>query len=186
MQLDNRLQTFQSKMEESLSSLIKDLSTIRTGRAHTSMLDLIKVEVYGQQTPINQVGTIGVLDPQTLSIQVWDSNNIKFCEKALRESDLNLNPIVDGQIVRIPVPKLSEDRRKELSKIVNQQSEKNKISIRNIRRNGMDFLKAEEKNKNISEDESKKLSSDLQKLTDEYIKKIESKIKEKEQEILKV
>ena len=186
MQLDNRLQTFQSKMEESLSSLIKDLSTIRTGRAHTSMLDLIKVEVYGQQMPINQVGTIGVSDPQTLSIQVWDSNNIKFCEKALRESDLNLNPIVDGQIVRIPVPKLSEDRRKELSKIVNQQSEKNKISIRNIRRNGMDFLKAEEKNKNISEDESKKLSSDLQKLTDEYIKKIESKIKEKEQEILKV
>ena len=186
MQLDNRLQTFQSKMEESLSSLIKDLSTIRTGRAHTSMLDLIKVEVYGQQTPINQVSTIGVSDPQTLSIQVWDSNNIKFCEKALRESDLNLNPIVDGQIVRIPVPKLSEDRRKELSKIVNQQSEKNKISIRNIRRNGMDFLKVEEKNKNISEDESKKLSSDLQKLTDEYIKKIESKIKEKEQEILKV
>ena len=186
MQLDNRLQTFQSKMEESLSSLIKDLSTIRTGRAHTSMLDLIKVEVYGQQTPINQVGTISVSDPQTLSIQVWDSNNIKFCEKALRESDLNLNPIVDGQIIRIPVPKLSEDRRKELSKIVNQQSEKNKISIRNIRRNGMDFLKAEEKNKNISEDESKKLSSDLQKLTDEYIKKIESKIKEKEQEILKV
>jgi len=186
MQLDNRLQTFQSKMEESLSSLIKDLSTIRTGRAHTSMLDLIKVEVYGQQTPINQVGTISVSDPQTLSIQVWDSNNIKFCEKALRESDLNLNPIVDGQIVRIPVPKLSEDRRKELSKIVNQQSEKNKISIRNIRRNGMDFLKTEEKNKNISEDESKKLSSDLQKLTDEYIKKIESKIKEKEQEILKV
>jgi ribosome recycling factor len=186
MQLDKRLQTFQSKMEESLSSLIKDLSTIRTGRAHTSMLDLIKVEVYGQQTPINQVGTISVSDPQTLSIQVWDSNNIKFCEKALRESDLNLNPIVDGQIVRIPVPKLSEDRRKELSKIVNQQSEKNKISIRNIRRNGMDFLKAEEKNKNISEDESKKLSSDLQKLTDEYIKKIESKIKEKEQEILKV
>ena len=186
MQLDNRLQTFQSKMEESLSSLIKDLSTIRTGRAHTSMLDLIKVEVYGQQTPINQVGTIGVSDPQTLSIQVWDSNNIKFCEKALRESDLNLNPIVDGQILRIPVPKLSEDRRIELSKIVNQQSEKNKISIRNIRRNGMDFLKSEEKNKNISEDESKKLSSDLQKLTDEYIKKIESKIKEKEQEILKV
>ena len=186
MQLDNRLQTFLSKMEESLSSLMKDLSTIRTGRAHTSMLDLIKVEVYGQQTPINQVGTISVSDPQTLSIQVWDSNNIKFCEKALRESDLNLNPIVDGQIIRIPVPKLSEDRRKELSKIVNQQSEKNKISIRNIRRNGMDFLKAEEKNKNISEDESKKLSNDLQKLTDEYIKKIESKIKEKEQEILKV
>ena len=186
MQVDKSLKSFQSKMEESLSSLVKDLSTIRTGRAHTSMLDLIKVEVYGQLTPINQVGTVSVSDPQTLSIQVWDNNNVKFCEKALRESDLNLNPIIDGQILRIPVPKLSEERRKELSKIVNQQSEKNKISIRNIRRSGMDFLKSEEKNKNLSEDESKKLSGDLQKLTDEYIKKIENKIKDKEQEILKV
>ena len=173
-------------MEESFGSLLKDLSTIRTGRAHASMLDLIKVEVYGQNMPINQIGTISVSDPQTLSIQVWDNNNVKFCEKALRESDLNLNPIIDGQTLRIPVPKLSEERRKELSKIVNQQSEKNKISIRNIRRNGMDFVKSEEKNKNISEDECKKLSGELQKLTDEYIKKIENKIKEKEQEILKV
>ena len=186
MRVDNSLKSFQSKMEESLASLAKDLSTIRTGRAHTSMLDLIKVEVYGQLTPINQVGTVSVSDPQTLSIQVWDVNNVKFCEKAIRESDLNLNPIIDGQILRIPVPKLSEERRKELSKIVNQQSEKNKISIRNIRRNGMDFLKSEEKNKNISEDESKKLSTELQKITDQYIKKIENKIKEKEQEILKV
>ncbi len=186
MQVNNSLKSFQKKMEESLISLTKDLSTIRTGRAHTSMLDLIKVEVYGQLTPINQVGTISISDSQTLSIQVWDNNNVKFCEKALRESDLNLNPIIDGQILRIPVPKLSEERRKELSKIVNQQSEKNKISIRNIRRSGMDFLKSEEKNKNISEDESKKLSGELQKLTDDYIKKIENKIKEKEQEILKV
>ena len=186
MPIDNSLKTFQSKMEETLNSLLKDLSTIRTGRAHTSMLDLIKVEVYGQLTPINQIGTISVSDPQTLTIQIWDNNNIKFCEKALRESDLNLNPIIDGQILRIPVPKLNEERRRELSKIVNQQSEKNKISIRNIRRNGMDFLKSEEKNKNISEDENKKLSTNLQKLTDEYIKKIEDKIKEKEQEILKV
>jgi len=186
MPIDNSLKTFQSKMEETLNSLVKDLSTIRTGRAHTSMLDLIKVEVYGQLTPINQIGTISVSDPQTLTIQIWDNNNIKFCEKALRESDLNLNPIIDGQILRIPVPKLNEERRRELSKIVNQQSEKNKISIRNIRRNGMDFLKSEEKNKNISEDENKKLSTNLQKLTDEYIKKIEDKIKEKEQEILKV
>ena len=173
-------------MEDSIISLNKDLSTIRTGRAHSSMLDLVKVDVYGQSLPINQIGTISISDPQTLSIQVWDSNNVKFCEKAIRESDLNLNPIVDGQLLRIPVPKLNEDRRKELSKIVGQQSEKIKISIRNIRRNGMDYLKQEEKNKNISEDESKKLSNDLQKLTDEFIKKIEIKIKEKEQEILKV
>jgi len=186
MTTDTRLKSFEKKMEESIISLNKDLSTIRTGRAHSSMLDLVKVEVYGQSMPINQVATISVSDPQTLSIQVWDANNVKFCEKAIRESDLNLNPIVDGQLLRIPVPKLNEDRRKELTKIVSQQSEKIKVSIRNIRRNGMDFLKKEEKDKNISEDENKKLSSDLQKMTDEYVKKVDNKIKEKEEEILKV
>ena len=175
MSTNSRLKSFEKKMEDSIISLNKDLSTIRTGRAHSSMLDLVKVDVYGQSLPINQIGTISVSDPQTLSIQVWDANNVKFCEKAIRESDLNLNPIVDGQLLRIPVPKLNEDRRKELSKIVGQQSEKIKISIRNIRRNGMDYLKQEEKNKNISEDESKKLSNDLQKLTDEFVKKIEIK-----------
>jgi len=184
--MDTRLKNFEKKMEETLNSLQKDLSTIRTGRAHSSMLDLIKVEVYGQNMPINQIGTVSVSDPQTITVQIWDANNVKFCEKALRESELNLNPIVDGQILRIPVPKLSEERRKELSKIVGQQSEKIKISIRNIRRNGMDFLKNEEKEKKISEDESKKLSNELQKMTDDYIKKIDLKIKEKEQEILKV
>ena len=184
--MDIRLKNFEKKMEETLNSLQKDLSTIRTGRAHSSMLDLIKVEVYGQNMPINQIGTVSVSDPQTITVQIWDANNVKFCEKALRESDLNLNPIVDGQILRIPVPKLSEERRKELSKIVGQQSEKIKISIRNIRRNGMDFLKNEEKEKKISEDENKKLSNELQKITDNFIKKIDLKIKEKEQEILKV
>ena len=142
MTTNDRLKSFEKKMEDSIISLNKDLSTIRTGRAHSSMLDLVKVDVYGQSLPINQIGTISISDPQTLSIQVWDSNNVKFCEKAIRESDLNLNPIVDGQLLRIPVPKLNEDRRKELSKIVGQQSEKIKISIRNIRRNGMDYLKA--------------------------------------------
>jgi len=186
MTTDSRLKSFEKKMEDSIISLNKDLSTIRTGRAHSSMLDLVKVEVYGQSMPINQVATISVSDPQTLAIQVWDASNVKFCEKAIRESDLNLNPIVDGQLLRIPVPKLNEDRRKELSKIVSQQSEKIKVSIRNIRRSGMDFLKQEEKSKNISEDESKKLSNDLQKITDEFIKKVEIKIKEKEEEILKV
>jgi len=184
--MDSRLKNFEKKMEETLNSLQKDLSTIRTGRAHSSMLDLIKVEVYGQNMPINQIGTVSVSDPQTITVQIWDTNNVKFCEKALRESELNLNPIVDGQILRIPVPKLSEERRKELSKIVGQQSEKIKISIRNIRRNGMDFLKNEEKEKKISEDENKKLSNELQKMTDDFIKKIDLKIKEKEQEILKV
>ena len=184
--MDTRLKNFEKKMEETLNSLQKDPSTSRTGRAHASMLDLIKVEVYGQNMPINQIGTVSVSDPQTITVQIWDANNVKFCEKALRESELNLNPIVDGQILRIPVPKLSEERRKELSKIVGQQSEKIKISIRNIRRNGMDFLKNEEKEKKISEDENKKLSNELQKITDNFIKKIDLKIKEKEQEILKV
>jgi len=184
--MDTRLKNFEKKMEETLNSLQKDLSTIRTGRAHSSMLDLIKVEVYGQNMPINQIGTVSVSDPQTITVQIWDANNVKFCEKALRESELNLNPIVDGQTLRIPVPKLSEERRKELSKIVGQQSEKIKISIRNIRRNGMDFLKNEEKEKKISEDENKKLSNELQKITDDFIKKVDLKIKEKEQEILKV
>ena len=184
--MESKLKNFEKKMEETLNSLQKDLSTIRTGRAHSSMLDLIKVEVYGQNMPINQIGTVSVSDPQTITVQIWDANNAKFCEKALRESELNLNPIVDGQILRIPVPKLSEERRKELSKIVGQQSEKIKISIRNIRRNGMDYLKNEEKEKKISEDENKKLSNELQKMTDNFIKKIDLKIKEKEQEILKV
>ena len=184
--MDTRLKNFEKKMEETLNSLQKDLSTIRTGRAHSSMLDLIKVEVYGQNMPINQIGTVSVSDPQTITVQIWDTNNVKFCEKALRESELNLNPIVDGQILRIPVPKLSEERRKELSKIVGQQSEKIKISIRNIRRNGMDFLKNEEKEKKNSEDENKKLSNELQKITDDFIKRIDLKIKEKEEEILKV
>ena len=186
MSIDSRLKNFQSKMEDSLSSLTKDLSTIRTGRAHSSMLDLVKVEVYGQMMPINQIGTISVSDPQTLTVQIWDNNNVGFCEKAIRESELSLNPIVDGQTLRIPVPKLSEERRKELSKIVGQQSEKIKVSIRNIRRSGMDFLKKEEKDKNISEDENKKLSNELQKITDDFIKQVDSKIKEKEEEILKV
>ena len=184
--MDTRLKNFEKKMEETLKSLKKDVSTIRTGRAHSSMLDLIKVEVYGKNMPINQIGKVNLSDPQTITVQIWDVNNLKFCEKALRESELNLNPMVDGQILRIPVPKLSEERRKELSKIVGQQSEKIKISIRNIRRNGMDFLKNEEKEKKISEDENKKLSNELQKMTDDFIKKIDLKIKEKEQEILKV
>jgi len=186
MTTDSRLKSFEKKMEDSIISLNKDLSTIRTGRAHSSMLDLVKVEVYGQSLPINQVATISVSDPQTLAIQVWDANNVKFCEKAIRESDLNLNPIVDGQLLRIPVPKLNEDRRKELTKLVSQQSEKNKISIRNIRRSGMDFLKKEEKEKKISEDEAKKLSNELQKITDNFIKEIDQRIKDKEVEILKI
>jgi len=162
------------------------LSSIRTGRAHISMLDLIKVEVYGQKMPINQLGTVSVPESQMVTVQVWDENNTKFVEKAIRESELNINPTVDGQLIRVPVPKLSEERRKELIKIVKAQSEKIKISIRNIRRDGMDFLKKLLKEKSISEDDNKKLSDQLQKITDKFIAEIDSKISDKEKEILKV
>ena len=186
MSTDDKLISFKSKMQNTIQSLGTDLSTIRTGRAHTSMLDLIKVEVYGQKMPINQVATISTPESQLITVQVWDSGNIKFVEKALRESDLNINPSVDGQIIRVPVPKLSEERRLELIKIVKNQSEKIKISVRNIRREGMDTLKEYLKNKEISEDDNKKLSNELQKITDKFIEDIDKKISEKEQEILKV
>ena len=150
------------------------------------MLDLIKVEVYGQKMPINQLGTISVPESQMITVQVWDASNTKFVEKAIRESELNINPTVDGQLIRVPVPKLSEERRKELIKIVKAQSEKIKISIRNIRRDGMDFLKKLLKEKNISEDDNKKLSDQLQKITDKFIAEVDNKISDKEKEILKV
>ena len=180
------LKSFEKKMKDSLGSLDRDLSSIRTGRAHANMLDLLKVEVYGQIMPIKQLSSISTPDHQTLSLQVWDQNNVKFIEKSIRESDLNLNPLVDGQIIRVPVPKLSEERRKELTKIVSQQSEKIKISIRNIRREGMDKIKKDNKDKIISDDENKKLANELQKITDNYIKLIEDKIKQKEKDILTV
>ena len=173
-------------MTSTIGSLITDLSSIRTGRAHISMLDLIKVEVYGQKMPINQLGTISVPESQMITVQVWDANNTKFVEKAIRESELNINPTIEGQLIRVPVPKLSEERRKELIKIVKAQSEKIKISIRNIRREGMDSLKKLLKEKNISEDENKKLSDQLQKITDKYISEVDNKITDKEKEILKV
>ena len=180
------LKEFEKKMNDSLSSLDKDLSSIRTGRAHSNMLDLLKVEVYGQNMPIKQLSSISTPDPQTLTLQVWDQNNVKFIEKSIRESDLNLNPVIDGQIIRVPVPKLSEERRKELSKIVSQQSEKIKISIRNIRREGMDKIKKDNKNKVITDDENKKYSTELQKITDNFINKVEEKVKQKEKDILTV
>lgn len=186
MSTDTKLISFQSKMLNAIKSLTSDLSTIRTGRAHASMLDLVKVEVYGQKMPINQIATISTPEAQLITVQVWDSANVKFADKALRESDLNVNPTVDGQIIRVPVPKLSEERRMELIKIVKNQSEKIKISIRNIRREGMDSLKEYLKNKEISEDDNKKLSNELQKITDKFIEDIDKKIAEKEQEIIKV
>ena len=186
MTTNSKLIAFEQKMKTTLQSLVQDLSSIRTGRAHVSMLDLIRAEVYGQKMPLNQLANISTPESQMLTVQVWDTNNVKFVEKAIRESDLNVNPAVEGQIIRVPVPKLSEERRKELIKIVKNQSEKIKISIRNIRRDGMDALKSFLKDKNITEDENKKLSDELQKITDKFIIEIDKKITDKEQEILKV
>ena len=186
MSTNSKLTHFETKMQNTIQSLTQDLSTVRTGRAHVSMLDLIKVEVYGQKMPINQVATISTPESQLLTVQVWDAANVKFVDKALRESDLNINPTVDGQIVRVPVPKLSEERRLDLIKIVKNQSEKIKISIRNIRREGMDLLKNLLKNKDISEDDNAKLSNELQQITDKFINEVDKKISEKEQEIIKV
>ena len=186
MSTNSRLIAFEQKMQSTLQSLVQDLSSIRTGRAHVSMLDLIRVEVYGQKMPLNQLANISTPESQLLTVQVWDANNVKFVEKAIRESDLNVNPAVEGQIIRVPVPKLSEERRKELIKIVKNQSEKIKISIRNIRREGMDLLKNLLKNKEISEDDNTKLSNELQQITDKFINEVDKKISEKEQEIIKV
>ena len=186
MSTNAKLIPCEQKMQSTLQSLTQDLSSIRTGRAHVSMLDLIRAEVYGQKMPLNQLATISTPESQLVTVQVWDANNVKFVEKAIRESDLNVNPSVDCQIVRVPVPKLSEERRKELIKIVKNQSEKIKISIRNIRREGMDSLKEFLKNKEITEDDNKKISDELQKITDKFIQEVDKKITDKEQEILKV
>jgi ribosome recycling factor len=186
MSTNAKLIPCEQKMQSTLQSLAQDLSSIRTGRAHVSMLDLIRAEVYGQKMPLNQLATISTPESQLVTVQVWDANNVKFVEKAIRESDLNVNPSVDGQIVRVPVPKLSEERRKELIKIVKNQSEKIKISIRNIRREGMDSLKEFLKNKEITQDDNKKISDELQKITDKFIQEVDKKITDKEQEILKV
>ncbi len=186
MSTNAKLIPCEQKMQSTLQSLTQDLSSIRTGRAHVSMLDLIRAEVYGQKMPLNQLATISTPESQLVTVQVWDANNVKFVEKAIRESDLNVNPSVDGQIVRVPVPKLSEERRKELIKIVKNQSEKIKISIRNIRREGMDSLKEFLKNKEITQDDNKKISDELQKITDKFIQEVDKKITDKEQEILKV
>ena len=186
MSTNSKLIPFEMKMQNTIQSLTQDFSTIRTGRAHVSMLDLIKVEVYGQKMPINQLATISTPDSQLLTVQVWDTANVKFADKALRESDLNINPTVDGQIIRVPVPKLSEERRLDLIKIVKNQSEKIKISIRNIRREGMDLLKNLLKSKEISEDDNSKLSTELQQITDKFISEVDKKISTKEQEIIKV
>ena len=174
------------KMEKTIQSYKKDISTLRTGRANASMLDMIKVDVYGQQMPINQIATISVPEPRMISVQVWDQTNVPLIDKSIKESDLGINPQIDGQIIRIRIPDLTEERRKDLIKILKGMSEKSKVSIRNIRREGNEELKKLLNEKKISEDVSKSFEKNTQKITDENIETIEKIAEEKEKEILKI
>jgi len=173
-------------MNLSLGSYSKELSTVRTGRANPKMLDGVRVEVYGQKMPISQLATVSIPEPQMINVQVWDKANVGAVDQAIRTSDLNLNPLVDGQLLRIAIPKLTEERRKELIKILKTIAEKAKVAIRNIRRDSLEELKREQKDKNLSEDDLKKNSNEVQKITDFKIAEIDKKLGEKEVEILKV
>ncbi len=180
------IKKIEERMNLSIVSYAKELSTIRTGRANPKMLDSIKVDSYGQKMPISQVATISVPEPQMINVQVWDKGNVTAVDNAIRTSDLNLNPLVDGQLLRIAIPKLTEERRKELIKILKTIAEKAKVSIRNIRRDSLEELKKDQKVNSLSEDDLKKNSAEVQKLTDLKIAEIEKKLNEKEVEILKV
>ncbi len=166
--------------------VLKELGALRTGRANANMLDLIKVDVYGQKMPINQLATITTPEPRTINIQVWDLNNVNLIDSAIKKSELGLNPQIDGQLIRLPVPDLSEERRGEMKKIIKSMGEKCKISIRNIRREANDDLKNLLKKKDISEDEEKKYEKDIQVLTDNHIKIIDDKVIAKEKEIMTI
>jgi len=178
--------TYSQKMDKTYEVFTKELASLRTGRANSSMLDLIRVDVYGQKMPINQLGTITTPEPRTISIQVWDLNNVVLIDSAIKKSDLGLNPQIDGQLVRLPIPDLSEERRNEIKKMIKTMGEKCKVSIRNIRREANDQLKTMLKSKDISEDDEKKFEKIVQKFTDDHIKKIDEKVVSKEKEIMTI
>ena len=177
---------YKQKMNKSFEAFTKNLSALRTGRANASMLDIIKVEVYGQKMPINQLATITTPEPRYLNVQVWDQNNVTFIDSSIRKSEMGLNPQIDGQLIRIPIPNLNEERRNELKKMVKSIAEKSKVSIRNIRREANDILKIMLKEKKISEDENNKYSKEVQTITDQEVKKIDEKTSQKEKEIMTV
>ena len=177
---------YDEKMTKTLEVFSKELSSLRTGRANASMLDLVKVDVYGQQMPINQLASITTPEPRTINIQVWDINNVSLIDAAINKSELGLNPQIDGQLIRLPVPNLSEERRNEMKKIVKSMGEKCKVSIRNIRREANDDLKKILKNKEISEDEVKKKEKIIQEYTDKNINIIDDKVISKEKDIMTI
>ena len=177
---------YQQKMSKTIDVFSKDLGSLRTGRANASMLDLVKVDVYGQKMPINQLATVTTPEPRTINIQVWDLNNVSLIDSAIKKSELGLNPQIDGQLVRLPVPDLTEERRIELKKIVKSTGEKCKVSIRNIRREANDELKKLLKSKEISEDDVKKFEKIIQEFTDSNINLVDEKVASKEKEIMKI
>ena len=177
---------YKEKMNKTYEVFVQELASLRTGRANANMLDLVKVDVYGQKMPINQLGSITTPEPRVINIQVWDINNVTLIDTAIKKSELGLNPQIDGQLVRLPIPDLSEERRNEIKKIIKTTGEKSKVSIRNIRREANDELKKMLKEKNISEDEVKKNEKIIQENTDLQIKKIDEKVISKEEEIMKI
>tara|TARA_Y100000590_G_scaffold147361_1_gene169206 strand:- start:157 stop:708 length:552 start_codon:yes stop_codon:yes gene_type:complete len=177
---------YNQKMDKTIEVFSKELSSLRTGRANANMLDLVKVDVYGQKMPINQLGTVTTPEARMINIQVWDLNNVNLIDSAIKKSDLGLNPQIDGQLIRLPVPNLSEERRSEMKKMIKSMGEKCKISIRNIRREANDELKNLLKKKEIAEDEEKKFEKNIQAFTDEHIKNIDEKVSSKEKEIMTI
>ena len=178
--------TYSQKMDKTIEVFSKELTSLRTGRANASMLDLVKIDVYGQAMPLNQISSITTPDARTINIQVWDLNNVPLVDSAIKKSELGLNPQIDGQLIRLPVPDLNEERRTEIKKLIKSMGEKCKISIRNIRREANDDLKNLVKDKEISEDEEKKNEKTVQMFTDEHIKTIDQKVEIKEKEIMTI
>ena len=178
--------SYNLKMDKAIEVFLKELSSLRTGRANAAMLDLVKVDVYGQQLPNNQVGSITTPEPRMINIQVWDASNVALVDAAIKKSDLGLNPQIDGQLIRLPVPELNEERRTELKKLIKSIGEKCKVSIRNIRREANEELKKLLKSKDIGEDEEKSSEKNVQSITDEHIKTVDEKVSLKEKEIMTI
>ena len=186
MTAEDTINNCNSKMKKAFDVFKHDLGSLRTGRANASMLDIIKVDVYGQKMPINQLATVSTPEPRLLTVQVWDQNNVTLIDSAIKKSNLGINPQIDGQLMRIPIPNLNEERRNELKKIMGELSEKAKVAIRNIRREANDKLKQDLKDKKIGEDECKNSEKKIQNLTDTQISELEKKLKEKEKEIMTI
>ncbi len=174
------------KMDKAIEVFSKELSSLRTGRANAAMLDIVKVDVYGQQMPINQIGSITTPEPRIINIQIWDQNNVSLVDAAIKKSELGLNPQIDGQLIRLPIPELNEERRSEIKKLIKSMGEKCKISIRNIRRDANEELKKLLKSKEIGEDEEKSFEKNVQNITDKHIAIVDEKVSSKEKEIMTI